>query len=557
MQVCVNHLGFKPDDSIKHAVIWGDGSYDSFQIVDLGFEGYNEKHANPKTNLVVYKGKLLKKAYQWGEYYIADFSDFKAPGIYLISLDNEHNSVPFEIREDVYSRTLRKAFDYIHIQRCGQAVPDYHEACHLDDAVERESGKYFDTTGGWHDAGDLRKWVQHTLLLGISIAQLKRHKNPDWFTFNQNEGDLLDELRWGNTYFLKMQDEDGLIWHDVGGGLNGDNSDNRWTDNIILSGDERHVSKKYLPTVQWRFIMFEAMLAEIFKKADPRYSDQCFEAALKTYTYMRSQPNLQINAVAWSVLALIELCRLSPEPALNKKLETEICNLLSFQENEFKFDQNKIRGYWYTDSGKNDLYRWHEGSGAPIIAVSEAYSFLGEDHELGKACHKALTLYCRDYVLPMTQTNPFSMIPYGLYTHEPSSEKYRPLDGTLKFRFFSPTKCGFYQGLTAHLLSHAVGLIMAGKIIKDEKIVDLSRHQVEWVMGCNPQNSCLMTAEGINNPYPHSRFLGLIPGGIMNGFIGDENDEPVLDMRYTTDWRTTEYWSPHTCFYIWYVSLMG
>ena len=75
-------------------------------------------------------------------------------------------------------------------------------------------------------------------------------------------------------------------------------------------------------------------------------------------------------------------------------------------------------------------------------------------------------------------------------------------------------------------------------------------------MGCNTENACLMTGEGVNNPYPHSRFLGLIPGGIMNGFIGTEEDEPFMDMEYTMDWRTTEYWSPHTCFYIWYVTLV-
>jgi hypothetical protein len=75
-------------------------------------------------------------------------------------------------------------------------------------------------------------------------------------------------------------------------------------------------------------------------------------------------------------------------------------------------------------------------------------------------------------------------------------------------------------------------------------------------MGGNPKNSCLMTGEGINNPYPHSRFLGLIPGGIMNGICGLEDDEPFLDLDYMMDWRTTEYWSPHTCFYIWFVSLM-
>jgi hypothetical protein len=31
---------------------------------------------------------------------------------------------------------------------------------------------------------------------------------------------------------------------------------------------------------------------------------------------------------------------------------------------------------------------------------------------------------------------------------------------------------------------------------------------------------------------------------------GNTRDEPVLDMEYGLDWRTTEYWSPHNAYYI-------
>jgi hypothetical protein len=33
-------------------------------------------------------------------------------------------------------------------------------------------------------------------------------------------------------------------------------------------------------------------------------------------------------------------------------------------------------------------------------------------------------------------------------------------------------------------------------------------------------------------------------GDIMNGFGGNENDDPIMDMDYGFDWRTTEYWPP-------------
>jgi hypothetical protein len=75
-------------------------------------------------------------------------------------------------------------------------------------------------------------------------------------------------------------------------------------------------------------------------------------------------------------------------------------------------------------------------------------------------------------------------------------------------------------------------------------------------MGANPFAACLMTGEGLRNPCPHSRYVGLIIGGIMNGIAGNAQDEPILDMEYGLDWRTTEYWSPHVGFYEWAVSVL-
>jgi hypothetical protein len=60
----------------------------------------------------------------------------------------------------------------------------------------------------------------------------------------------------------------------------------------------------------------------------------------------------------------------------------------------------------------------------------------------------------------------------------------------------------------------------------------------------------------MRNVYPHSRFSGLIPGGIVNGIAGNLKDEAVLDTTYGYDWRTCEYWSPHNAHFVWAVSLL-
>ncbi|HEX9198840.1 MAG TPA: glycoside hydrolase family 9 protein, partial [Acidobacteriaceae bacterium] len=85
-----------------------------------------------------------------------------------------------------------------------------------------------DVVGGWHDAGDLRKWMDVTMLNGIALLNLLRNfaePRPGDPTHEQ----ILEEVRFGNRYFLKMQDTDGKVWADAAGGVNGDNSDNHWT----------------------------------------------------------------------------------------------------------------------------------------------------------------------------------------------------------------------------------------------------------------------------------------------------------------------------------------
>ena len=119
-----------------------------------------------------------------------------------------------------------------------------------------------------------------------------------------------------------------------------------------------------------------------------------------------------------------------------------------------------------------------------------------------------------------------------------------------------PTRQSWWLGMTSHLECYALLFAMAASEFKSRRYRDLAYSQLEWVMGANPFGACLMTGEGINTPYPHSRFVGLIPGGLLNGIAGNSRDEPVLDTTNSFDWRTTEYWSPHNAWYIWTNSVL-
>ncbi len=74
-------------------------------------------------------------------------------------------------------------------------------------------------------------------------------------------------------------------------------------------------------------------------------------------------------------------------------------------------------------------------------------------------------------------------------------------------------------------------LAECARLFGESKYLHLAYRQLGWVMGANPFGACLMTGEGMRHPYPLSRIVGLIPGGILNGIGGNSKDEPVLDTR--------------------------
>jgi hypothetical protein len=160
-------------------------------------------------------------------------------------------------------------------------------------------------------------------------------------------------------------------------------------------------------------------------------------------------------------------------------------------------------------------------------------------------------------VLPLAARSAYRIIPYGVYTGSPTPEYYRPLAGELTYRYFMPVRRSLWWGETTVFLEcYAVLLAGAAQLFKNFEYRNLAYRQMEWAMGANPFGACLMTGEGSRNPYPHSQFVGLIPGGIIGGIAGNTRDEPVLDMEYRLNWRTTEYWGPVNAYYVWAVSLL-
>lgn len=543
--IALNHLGFRPRAGSKTLVVRATATPAPRRYT---LRDVSERHFS-------FTRPLREVQSDLGPCLTADFTDLTRQGLYQITVGNEY-SVQFAISDEVWRRTLPKAFGYYRYQRCGVDVPLVHPACHLDDARRRDNGQHVDEVGGWHDAGDLRKWMDVTMLNGIALLHLLRN-NPEPRPGDPTPEQILEEVRHGNLYFLKMQDTDGKIWADVAGGVNGDNSDNHWTDNIVGTADDRYLNTHKRSGTAAIFAVLQGLVAQYYAKSDAAYAQRCLAAgvrAWKAFGAPQSKGELTLD-VAWWTIAACELYRATEDAEYRDHAQLLGRDLLARQNTSFIGEQRLVRGFWMEGGAPyvNVVF-----TSLPPLALIELCETFPDAQDAAK-WKGAVERHVDQYLLPMAARNAYQHIPLGLFLGQPTPETYRPLAGRLTYRYFLPVRKEYWWlGTTSHLEGNALLLARWARLVNanSKPYVSLAYRQLEWVMGANPFAACLMTGEGMRNPYPHSRFVGLIPGGIMNGIAGNAADEPVLDMAYTLNWRTCEYWSPHVAFYIWTNSVL-
>ena len=173
---------------------------------------------------LAYAGRVVG-AYEsdWGyEYYTGDFTNVDADGTYTIVAeigDVTGHSPAFRIAPELlWQVTSRPAHEFFYYQRCGMAIPGFHAACHLDDAVSAE-GHQFEAWGGWHDAGDYNTYTNAPYAYGLARAYAIAKPRFDTDDRDANGlADFLDEILWGGAQIRRMIAPDGSRYGEITAG---------------------------------------------------------------------------------------------------------------------------------------------------------------------------------------------------------------------------------------------------------------------------------------------------------------------------------------------------
>jgi Glycosyl hydrolase family 9 len=586
MQLSLSHLGYQPN-SPKTLTLLAEGAEDLSDAVPFFLRqnclrlprqashlaGFSERFPAPynlikgrlepvPSSAVFYRGELRRTDTRWGRLWQADFSAFTTPGSYQIETDRQI-SPPFAIRELLYDRIILGYLTFLKSQRCGCAIFGVHVACHLDDGILDIDGSPHDATGGWHDAGDFRKWLAFTLPHIEALLSIHEHCE-DLRRGGDASDALLEELRWGNRFFHRMIAASGKVYEDVAGGRApagrrlsyendwwfenhpgcfGDASDNRWTDNIAGSGDERTVRTTYNPLVQWSFVQMQARAALHLPANEAR---ECAAMAKRAADYgTRRGHDGRTLFLAAELRARLEM-RILPEAADDAGPLLSVAQRLL---DRHVLHRDGLAGFFLEEETAKDAFRSIAFAAEPVFALLRLWELRStfDSDAFAEQARTAVIAYVERYLLADSSSNPFSLTPYGVYPNPPHPERqlFRNAGAGYGVRtFMHPFNAqGIVHGTSSVLMTHA-HLLARGAALLDRPDWRLAAERLlHWCLGHNTCNRSLLTGIGYRQPVGYSFRIPQLPEAMFVGFIGRPDDTPYLEESTAIEWNTLEYWS--------------
>jgi endoglucanase len=423
-------------------------------------------------------------------YYTANFSDFTPTNpnnaFIVHSAQKDTRSLPFHIQDNPYNETgMRTMLNFLKVQRCGVAVPMYHEICHLSDG--QDIGK--NLTGGWHDAGDYNKYSLNT---AYTIYNLIETYNLTHNAIDDDENDIpdiLDEAKWGLDWLVKMQDDDGGIFNRIFSGFGywglPENEDTQRETN----------TEKYSGTAA-AFAAVTAFSSLIFRGFNATYADELLSKSELAFNWLFSNP-------------------------------------INFQQQEFgEYPGNNHTIGW----AGAELYRATKNSDYLSVALSFLnYTTQPTEYFTNWMDNNLLGLYSlMNNVDEITNT---SILNFLIRNYD----KIRTGCAINAFGIPNPAQTSW--GINSKIMNHFRDAFYLYLFTKNITYAQSCLQDFNWIVGDNPWNVCFISGLGIKNVvYPHTRIGRTINGGVVPGPIAySRNSTYYIDTYEGESWKFNEY----------------
>jgi hypothetical protein len=575
-RVMANNVGYDPA-APKRAVIAdsvpGHGSR-PFQIVDVT-TGHVVHHGS-----AAYVGPVadwLANSFPAvpGFYWLADFSAFTTEGQYLITLGSAGAptaSQPFRIEADVLERrTLSHVVHYFKDSRSSGQFDKADRALPIKGTTTT-----FDAHGGWWDAA--ADWGKHfTQLSDVSFFNTLSIPLTAWVLLAAHDelvaradGDftslvtwLSDEAMFGADFLTRVHKPGQTFYSSVS---------QPEADDLSVDPTQRTLSAHQVYYREGAGLAVAALArASTYPVSGDFTSAQYLAAAEDAFAYLQANNAGLTNDGKENILddynallAASELAVATRDPvyqqAADARAESLVGRLASWQG---------YVNYWRADDVDRPFFHPSD-AGLPVVSLARYLDIATPSMQVN--VRTALAKSMR-FELAVTHQvpNPFGyarqLVQDGLGNRY--SGFFFPHDVTPR------SQDQWWQGENARLGSLATAARLAGRAVGDSGLTAQLRtfaaDQLNWIVGVNPFNVCMMDGVGREAPmyleYPDTPPAGSwrwlrSAGGIVNGITGMSDDGRGLEWDPgaaatgpNTDWRWLEQWLPHATWFLYAVSI--
>ena len=580
LRILTNHLGYDAAGP-KHAVILGKVS-DSVIGCALKNDATDQQVASVPWKAV---GPVQK----WRDWYFwtLDFDSFSTEGKYYLECSSGTGSVrsfPFVVQRDLLERNTMS--DVIYYFKDARSSGEYDKAdSHLK--FEGTKAGTVDAHGGWWDAtGDSGKHLSHLsfstyfnpqqipLVVYSLLKSYEQSKLRGLQGFARYQPHLLDEAMFGADYLVRVKVPGGSFYRSVSnGGVEQVPEGRKIAGEMKRFGIEAapgQGAKEMLESanndreyeVSYRSgggIAIAALAMASTYPVSGQFSNADYlKAAEDAFDYLERDNLKLINDRRENIVddycalaAATELYRATHKEEYKLVADRRAKNLMSRQISAAGY-----KNFWRADDGQRPFFHASDG-GFPSVSLLY-YSEMADPaakQQVLETVKKSLEF---ELALTGEVNNPFG------YSREYVQDK----TGARRTSFFFPHNSDaapWWQGENARLASVATAARLAERPFSADaafraRLEAFATNQLNWILGLNPFDSCMLNGVGRNNPpymYFDSWEFTNAPGGISNGITSGFRDESDIDYmlpyRQTgadNDWRWGEQWLPHAAWYL-------
>ena len=586
VKILFNHIGYEASLP-KTAIVEADRklALQNFQLIEAG------------TGKLVYTGRIVYSGPvdKWKQFifWTMDFSDFNTNGYYKLQVSAGGKTIvtyPFTIGKNTLEQyTLSGIIYYFKGQ---------HSAGLFDKADHHSllSGKTTDTIdahGGWYDAtGDYGKHLSHLSFSSYFNPQqipltawslfktyelLNKKPGTD---FRQYKRHVLDEAIYGADYLVRMQVKDGSFYRSVGAPGPGKLAKDRLiqpeqksyrikqTKEQSFNANEHAEEKWQSYQVSYRSgggmaIAALAIAAGLDTCGD--FTNAAYLAAAeRAFSFLEVHNTAMTNDGKENIVD--DYCALNAATELYKTTRKEIYQIAAEKRagqllNRLSSWKN-YTDYWRADDKDRPFFHPSD-AGLPLVSLLYFYPWASAALQT-----KIKAAADRSFAFELAVTHEVNN-PFGY-----SRQLVEDTLGARRSSFFFPhgsDASPWWQGENARLGSMAASARLAAvtlyknDAVMHKKLQGFALDQLNWILGLNPFDACMLQGSGHNNPA--YGFFGTFeysnaPGGIVNGITSGLDNENDIDFNLSYsqtgkdyDWRWAEQWLPHASWYMLAVAL--